>query len=78
MIKEHNVHQYIVELENMEFQQILGKVENDRDQLPFISEENNYSKRFYGLFRCKSNVIMNSVQDFFPDFRLISRGGHFC
>ena len=47
------------------FQHILEKVENDRDQLPFICEENNYSKRSYGLFRCKSSLIMTSVQDFF-------------
>ena len=42
-----------------------------------ISDENNYSKRSLGLFRCKSSLIMTSVQDDFPDFvfRLISRGG---
>ena len=61
------------------FQQILGKVEHDREQLPFISEENNYSKRSYGLFRCKSGLIMTSVQDF---FRFYCWGhfqrGHFC
>ena len=38
---------------------------NHREQLPFISEENNYSKRSHGLFRCKSILIMNSFQHFF-------------
>ena len=46
------------------FQQILEKVENYREQFPFISEENNYSKRSYELFRCKSSLIMTSIQDF--------------
>ena len=46
------------------FQQILEKVENDREQLPFISEESNYSKRFYGLFRSESSLFMTSAQDF--------------
>ena len=45
------------------FQQILEKVENDREQFLFISEENNYSKRSYGLFRSESSLIMTSVQD---------------
>ena len=46
------------------FQQILEKVGNDREQLLFISEENNYSKRSYELFRGKSSLIMTSAQDF--------------
>ena len=46
------------------FQQILEKVENDREKLPFISDENNYSNRSYGLFRSKSSLIMTSAQDF--------------
>ena len=63
------------------FQQILEKVENDREQLPFISEENNYSKRSYGLFRSESSLIMTSVQDFSQILFLGSfpeGGGHIC
>ena len=46
------------------FQQVLEKVENDQEQLTFISEDNNYSKRSYGLFPCNSSLIMTSAQDF--------------
>ena len=31
------------------FQQILEKFENDRQQIPFVSEENNYSKKTFSL-----------------------------
>ena len=45
-----------------------------------FSEENNYSKRSYGLFRCKSSLIMTSDQDFFQILFLdsFSEGGNFC
>ena len=46
------------------FQQILQKVENYEEQLPFISDENNYSKRSYGFFRSQSSLSMISTQDF--------------
>ena len=60
------------------FQQILEKVENDREKLPFISDENNYSNRSYGLFRSKSSLIMTSAQDFSQNLFLGSfpEGGH--
>ena len=38
------------------------KVENDREQLPFISEETVTPR---GLFRCKSSLIMTPILDFF-------------
>ena len=62
------------------FQQILEKVENDREKLPFISDENNYSNRSYGLFRSKSSLIMTSAQDFSQNLFLGSfpEGGHIC
>ena len=60
------------------FQENLEKVENDEEQLPFISDESNYSKRSYGLFRSNSGLY-DFGPEFFPDFvfmlRSIGGGG---
>ena len=62
------------------FQENLEKVENDEEQLPFISDESNYSNRSYGLFRSKSSLIMTSAQDFSQNLFLGSfpEGGIFA
>ena len=63
------------------FQENLEKVENDEEQLPFISDESNYSKRSYGLFRTSLSLIMTSALNFSQILfsgSIPEGGGHFC